>query len=444
MLLVTRKLREKRAGIVNLTSNKDLYPRSCNIKMKLNFPIEMKDDEQTIENSKKWDENIQRMKDEMKKQLVNQGERTIEFMQDKRLELFHERLLTIAEGFVTWFSALDGVDAPATLSNHAYGAASIYCFYNELPPRHGVFTYLGEDQNSLLELFKKKHLTTAAGRPLFSDLQLQTLTTGISFLDYETPAPETPTPVRQLNPYAATAAITQPTEGTPAAEATDPLAPPEVPTPPELSNICFKVKEKLFDLVPILFVNLVHTVEANQRELTANSKLEAALKSKSTLDMAKILDADMATQGVVPPENMKDLVHTLVDLRLDLKGKQAAKTALQAARKKSSGGANNARTPPGKHKNGDKPRGALKRTSFAPLPSPPPKRARKQSTTTPDQSYKTLERQRRNPNPYAQQRQPRPPSSSPSGRGYSPGRGRGRNQGRGGSSRGRGRGRGRY
>jgi hypothetical protein len=37
---------------------------------------------------------------------------------------------------------------------------------------------------------------------------------------------------------------------------------PEVPTPPELSNICYKVKEKLRELVPILFVNLVHTVEA--------------------------------------------------------------------------------------------------------------------------------------------------------------------------------------
>jgi hypothetical protein len=374
----------------------------------------------------------------MKKQLVNQGERTIEFMQEKRLDLFHERLLTIAEGYMTWFSALDGVDAPETLSTHAYGAASIYCFYNEIAPRHGVFSYLGEDQDSLLESFKTKHLTTASGRPLFSDLQLQTLTTGITLLDNDPPA----TPI-ELNPYAATTAggnITQPTLGQPTGTPAEATA-TETPTPPALSNVCFKVKERLYDLVPILFVNLVHDVEASQREKTANSKLEAALKSKKTLDLAKLLDADMGAQGVVAPENMKDLVHTLVDKRLDLQAKQTTRTALQAARKKSSGGANTARTPPSKHKNGDRQRGSLKRPSSA-TTTPPTKRAKKQNTSTPDQAYQALERQRRTRNPYAQRRQTRPPTSSPSGRGYSPGRGRGRSQGRAGSNRGRGRGRG--
>jgi hypothetical protein len=62
MLLVTKKLREKRAGIVNLTTNPDLYPRSCNLKIKLNFPDEMKDDARTLENAKKWDELIQKIK----------------------------------------------------------------------------------------------------------------------------------------------------------------------------------------------------------------------------------------------------------------------------------------------------------------------------------------------------------------------------------------------
>jgi hypothetical protein len=438
MLLVTRKLREKRAGIVNLTTNKDLYPRSCNLKIKLNFPDDMKDDAQTQENAKKWDELIQKVKDEMKKQLVNQGERTVEFMQEKRLDLFHERLLTIAEGYFTWFSALDGIDAPETLSNHAYGAASIYCFYNEIAPRHGIFNYLGETQDGLLEGFKSKHLTTASGRPLFSDRKLQTLTTGI-IIDDGPPA----TPI-QLNPYADTTAgvnITQPTLGQPTGTPADPVA-LDTPTPPALSNVCFKVKEKIYDLVPILFVNLVHQVEASQRELTANTKLEAALKSKKTLDMAKLLDADMGAQGVVAPENMKDLVHTLVDRRLSLQAKQTARTATQAARKKSSGGANTARTPPSKHKNGERQRGQLKRPINASTP-PVTKRAKKQATNTPDQAYQALERRRRTQNPYAQRHQSRPPTSSPSGRGYSPGRGRGRNQGRGDSNRGRGRGRGR-
>jgi hypothetical protein len=277
----------------------------------------MKDDARTQENAKKWDELIQQMKTEMKKQLVNQGERTIKFMQEKRLNLFHERLLTIAEGYVTWFSALDSINAPETLSNHAYGAASIYCFYSEIAPRHGIFSYLSRDQNSLLESFKLKHLTMASGRPLFSDLQLQTLTTGIT-LDNEPPA----TPI-QMNPYADNTAgsnIAQITLGQPTRMPVDPIS-SRTPTPPALSNICFQVKEPLYDLVSILFINLVHEVEASQRELTANSKLEVALKSKKTLDMAKLLDADMGAQGAVAPENMKDLAHTLVDMCLDLKAK---------------------------------------------------------------------------------------------------------------------------
>jgi hypothetical protein len=159
---------------------------------------------------------------------------------------------------------------------------------------------------------------TASGRPLFPDHQLQTLTTGIT-LDNEPPA----TPI-QLNPYADTTAggnITQPTLGQPTGTPADPIA-LETPAPPDLSNVCFKVKEKFYNLVPILFVSLVHQVEASQRELAANTKLEAALKSKKTLDMAKLLDAGMGAQGVVAPENMKHLVHTLVDRRLSLQAKQ--------------------------------------------------------------------------------------------------------------------------
>ena len=41
--------------------------------------------------------------------------------------------------------------------------------------------------------------------------------------------------------------------------------------------------------------------------------------------MAKIIDADMAAQSIVAPENMTHLVNALVDKRFDTKGKQAQK-----------------------------------------------------------------------------------------------------------------------
>jgi hypothetical protein len=57
--------------------------------------------------------------------------------------------------------------------------------------------------------------------------------------------------------------------------------------------------------------------------LTANAKLEAVLKNKKALKMAKILDANMAAQSIVAPENMKHLMHSLVDQCIEMKGKQA-------------------------------------------------------------------------------------------------------------------------
>ena len=74
MLLATRKLREWRAGLVNMTRNVTSYPRSCNLKVKLAFPQDMKEDPQTQENVKVWDDYIQKTKDEMKKQVLKQGE----------------------------------------------------------------------------------------------------------------------------------------------------------------------------------------------------------------------------------------------------------------------------------------------------------------------------------------------------------------------------------
>ena len=82
MLLATRKLRERRAGLVNLTRNVETYLRSCNLKAKLSYPQEMKDDPQTKDNEKVWDDYILKMKTEMKKQVLKQNERIVEYLEE--------------------------------------------------------------------------------------------------------------------------------------------------------------------------------------------------------------------------------------------------------------------------------------------------------------------------------------------------------------------------
>jgi hypothetical protein len=436
MLLSTKTLRDKRAGFVNLTMNETLIPRSCNIQVKLAFPKEMKDDVKTLENVVKWDDLIRRTREELKKKIIAQGERTIEFLEEKRQELFNERLLIISEGFTTWFVELEGV-TETPLSNHAYAAACLYCHYNSLESGNALFAYLCILQDDLLAAFKKKYLTTAAGKPLFSNRQLSNITLLLPADDEFLPS----SPLR-VDP---TPPITQD-------QAAGANADVPQPVPKELESVMYKVKDKLNDLIPKLFLDLILTVEMSHRELKANAKLEATLKKKKTLDLAKILEDDQAIQQVVAPENMKALVNTLVDQRIDHQGRQKQKALLKKtineARKKSSGGTKTARTPPGKQASGGKQKGILRKVSFGTNP-PPSKRAKKHSTQRPEQDYQALERQRRNPNPYATRpslnnnnNTRRPPFHS--GRGAFQGRGRGRGPARGGFNSGRGRGRGRF
>ena len=438
MLLATRKLRERRAGLDNMTRNVTSYPRSCNLKAKLAFPQDMKEDPQTQENVKIWDNYIQKTKDEMKRQVLKQGERTIEFLTEKRLELFQERVLTIAEGYFTWFAALEGLNEPPTLSNQAYGAVSMYCYFNSIGPGDRIFSYLFEEQESLLKAFKLKYLTTTSGTPLFSVAQLQDLTL-ILPNDF---APASPLRIEEDDPHNQREdndddrTTTQGPQGAAAAIAA--VATP-TPIPRDLGNVIYKVKDRLYDLLPILFVGLAESVETNQREQIANSKLEESLKVNKALDMAKIIDADMAAQSIVAPENMKHLVNSLVDQRIETKGiqarKQLTKDAIKETRKKSLGGARVAKTPPGQQGNGGKRKGILRNVSFGSTPQSA-QRAKRPLTRNPDTEYEKLRQQRQTHNPYR--------NSSPSGRGFNPGRGRGNGRGRGASNRGRGRGRGRY
>jgi hypothetical protein len=127
-----------------------------------------------------------------------------------------------------------------------------------------------------------------------------------------------------------------------------------MPIPCDLEHIIYKVKDMIYNLVPALFADLASTVKTIQLELTANAKLEAALKNKKALDMAKIIKHGMAVQMIVAPENMKTLVSSLVYQCIKTKkGKhtqsQFTKEAVKDARHKSLGGAHAPKTPPDKH-----------------------------------------------------------------------------------------------
>jgi hypothetical protein len=58
------------------------------------------------------------------------------------------------------------------LSNQAYGAAGVYCYYSRLPADHEVFRYLGESKTTSLAEVKAKYLVTADGSTAFHYSQL--------------------------------------------------------------------------------------------------------------------------------------------------------------------------------------------------------------------------------------------------------------------------------
>jgi hypothetical protein len=137
---------------------------------------------------------------------------------------------------------------------------------------------------------------------------------------------------------------------------TAPEADPTNPIPERMELVIYKVKDVLYDLVP----PLARTVDASQAEKKADAKLEAALKHNKTIDMAKLLEADLANQQTVAPENMEALVNSLVDQRISAQAKKTKKGLLKTIRKKSLGGAKAAKTPPGKQNNGGRPNGPSK------------------------------------------------------------------------------------
>ena len=142
--------------------NEDSFPRSVNIKAKLEFPPALKDDAQTIENLNRWNEYLSEVKTNLKVQGLAQSDRTCEFLHQQRFGLFNEKIVAIAEGFGAYHRQLEGAEG-APLSDQAYGAAGVYCYYSGLLARHDIFRYLGEDKETSMAEIKAKYLTAADG-----------------------------------------------------------------------------------------------------------------------------------------------------------------------------------------------------------------------------------------------------------------------------------------
>jgi hypothetical protein len=86
------------------------------------------------------------------------------------------------------------------------------------------------------------------------------------------------------------------------------------------------VQETLHNLIPPLFIKLCRAVEILQATiLKAKAQLENILNEKKTLDMASILEADLTSQKIVAPENMEELVNSLVDLKMVSQNKKTKK-----------------------------------------------------------------------------------------------------------------------
>jgi hypothetical protein len=127
------------------------------------------------------------------------------------------------------------------------------------------------DQYNTLNAFKKRYSMTATGKPLFSNIQLAYLT--LLLPDNE----------GNMSPQRLDAKRTQ------TQESDTPTNKVPHPVPKAMETVMNKVKAKLHNLIPKLFLDLVLTIKMSHSELKANAKLEVMLKKKKTLDLAQVL-----------------------------------------------------------------------------------------------------------------------------------------------------------
>jgi hypothetical protein len=365
----------------------------------------------------------------------------------------------------------------------------VYSYAKGLPERHDLWTYLEESQNSFLEKVRRDYLTSATGKLLLTDGQLDELAdfaltraeikafNPLENTGYQSPNrhgngdnndkrtigseedllpnnanPAGPDEVETTQPpQTATAQAPNPAAGAPGQP--NPLPPPLGQTLAETQDAAAalkptneqkealeengtdavrKVKDIMSDLISPLFFGLASTTEVDQRIQKANAKLEAAMKKQSTLDLGAAIAASLDNKPTVEHKNMQSLIDKVVNKKLDeqqRKGtKVAVKLAIKEARKKSLGGGGTTSPQLKQPRSGDKRKKQLNKVSFASGTVPYPKKPRKQQSQSPDSDYQQFLQWKKNP--YWKPNGSSNPSSR-GGRANSRGRGQGRGRSRG-------------
>jgi hypothetical protein len=82
--------------------NQEVYPRSINLKCKLDIPLEMKDNAESIENTQAWNDYRTKVKNKFKEKILNQGERVSTWMQETRYANFIKSIVALALGYATY------------------------------------------------------------------------------------------------------------------------------------------------------------------------------------------------------------------------------------------------------------------------------------------------------------------------------------------------------
>jgi hypothetical protein len=174
MLLATQSLRAKRAGILSKRMNESSFPKSIALKMRLEYPTEMKDDPESIANSHDWSDYIQEVRLVLKNKILHQGDRNCVWMQSRRITDFTSQLVALSEGYATYHREL-ALARGAPLTNLSYGAAGVYCFGSKLQADDPLWSYLEQDRDAFLRGIKENYLTNPDGSTTLSESQLKHL-----------------------------------------------------------------------------------------------------------------------------------------------------------------------------------------------------------------------------------------------------------------------------
>jgi hypothetical protein len=103
--------------------NEDSFPRSVNIKAKLEFPTALKDDAKTIDNLHKWNEYLDEAKKRLKVLDLSQSDWTCEFLH-QQYGFFMEKLSPLLKALARTIANSKELRVPLSLTRRTMPLAS--------------------------------------------------------------------------------------------------------------------------------------------------------------------------------------------------------------------------------------------------------------------------------------------------------------------------------